>query len=154
MTLFGYIRTSRHLQGWCGWNVPLQPGDPAPQIRRQRDDIHRDVGVSDTTGTRNGGAGRLNGRLVGGGTLVVLAIDRIGRRWPDAIRPICELWNTRRPRRAHASSGWTLVAVKCPFAAPTTASRSAARPQATCSFRRQRAPLFRGEPRPRTWPST
>ena len=27
----------------------------------------------------------------GGDTLVVVAIDRIGRRWPDTIRSICEL---------------------------------------------------------------
>ena len=31
------------------------------------------------------------GRLSGGDTLVVVAIDRIGRRWPDTIRSICEL---------------------------------------------------------------
>ena len=33
----------------------------------------------------------LNGGLAGGDTLVVVAIDRIGRTWQDAVRSICEL---------------------------------------------------------------
>ena len=48
--------------------------------------------LSLSTGTQEcRGWHRLNGRLVGGDTLVVVPIDRIGRRWPDTIRSICEL---------------------------------------------------------------
>ena len=53
--------------------------------------IHRDVGVSGTTGTRERRAWhQLNARLAGGDTLVVVAIDRIGRTWQDTVRSICE----------------------------------------------------------------
>ena len=34
---------------------------------------------------------QLDGRLAGGDTLVVVAIDRIGRTWRDTMRSICEL---------------------------------------------------------------
>ena len=52
---------------------------------------HCDVGVSGTTGTQERrGWHRLNGRLVGSDTLVV-AIDRIGRRWPDTLQCIISL---------------------------------------------------------------
>ena len=55
------------------------------------ENIFRDVGVSGSTGTpKRQGWHHLNGRLSGGDTLVV-AIDRIGRRWPDTIRSICDL---------------------------------------------------------------
>ena len=72
--------------------------DPASQqLQLQRagvplNNIHRDVGVSGTTGTQERrGWHRLSGRLAGGDTLVVVAIDRVSRRWPDTIRSICEL---------------------------------------------------------------
>ena len=51
----------------------------------------------------------LNGRLAGGDTLVVVAIDRIGRRWPDTIRSICELRDRGVKIRslAEAEAQWT-----------------------------------------------
>ena len=64
-SIFGYIRTSRRLQD----GVPLM--DAASQERR--------------------GWHQLDGRLAGGDTLVVVAIDRIGRTWQDTVRSICEL---------------------------------------------------------------
>ena len=90
--IYGYIRTSRRLQeGVLG----MDPASQEFQLRRAGvplDCIHRDVGVSGTTGTQERrGWHRLNGRLAGGDTLVVVAIDRIGRRWPDTIRSVCEL---------------------------------------------------------------
>ena len=90
--IYGYIRTSRRLQE----GVPgMDPASQELQLRRAGvplECIHRDVGVSGTTGTQERrGWHRLNGRLAGGDTLVVVAIDRIGRRWPDTIRSICEL---------------------------------------------------------------
>ena len=51
--------------------------------------IHRDVGVSGTQGRQVWH--QLDVRLAGGDTLVVVAIDRIGRTWQDTVRSICEL---------------------------------------------------------------
>ena len=78
--IYGYIRTSRRLQE----GVPeMDPESQELQPRRvcvPRDNICRDVGVSGATGS------------TAGDTLaVVVLIDRIGRRWPDTIRSICEL---------------------------------------------------------------
>ena len=59
-----------------------------------KDNIFRDVGVSGSTGTQERrGWHRLNDRLAGGDTLVVVvvAIDRIGRRRPDIVCSISEL---------------------------------------------------------------
>ena len=72
--------------------------------------IHRDVGVSGTTGTQERrGWHRLNGRLAGGDILVVVAIDRIGRRWPDTIKAICDLRDRGVKVRslAEAEAQWT-----------------------------------------------
>ena len=90
--IFGYIRTSRQLQE----GVPgMDPASQELQLRRAGvplGNIHRDVGVSGSTGTRERRAWhQLNDRLAGGDTLVVVAIDRIGRTWQDTIRSICEL---------------------------------------------------------------
>ena len=87
--------------------------DPAPQELQLRkagvplDHIHRDVGISGSIGTQGRqGWHQLDGRLAGGDTLVVVAIDRIGRTWQDIVRTICELrdrgvrirsWPKRRP---------------------------------------------------------
>ena len=92
MTTYGYIRTSRQrIQGTAGSDPEVQ----AHQLRQEgvpQFNIHRDVGVSGTTGTQDRkGWHLLNDRLAGGDTLVVVAIDRIGRRWPDTIKSICEL---------------------------------------------------------------
>ena len=90
--LYGYIRTSRQLQeGAPG----VDPASQELQLRRAGvplQNIFRDVGVSGSTGTRERrGWHRLNDRLAGGDILVVVAIDRIGRRSPDIIRSISEL---------------------------------------------------------------
>ena len=74
------------------------------------DNIHRDVGVSGTTGTQERrGWHQLNGRLAGGDTLVVVAIDRIGRTWQDTVRSICELRDRGVKIRslAEAEAQWT-----------------------------------------------
>ena len=108
--IYGYIRTSRRLQE----GVPgMDPASQELQLRRAGvplDCIHRDVGVSGTTGTQERrGWHRLNGRLAGGDTLVVVAIDRIGRRWADTIRSICELRDRGVKVRslADAEKEWT-----------------------------------------------
>ena len=91
-SIFGYIRTSRRLQE----GVPgMDPTSQELQLRRAGvplDCIHRDVGVSGTTGTQGRqGWHQLDARLAGGDTLVVVAIDRIGRTWQDIVWTICEL---------------------------------------------------------------
>ena len=108
--IYGYIRTSRQLQE----GVPgMDPASQELQFQRAgvpRDNIYRDVGVSGSTSTQQRqGWHRLNGRLAGGDTLVVVAIDRIGRRWPDTIRSICDLRDRRVKIRslAEAEAQWT-----------------------------------------------
>ena len=72
--------------------------------------IHRDVGVSGSIGTQERrGWHQLDGRLAGGDTLVVVAIDRIGRTWQDTVRSICELRDrgVRIRSLAEAKVQWT-----------------------------------------------
>ena len=55
-------------------------------------DIYRDVGISGSIGTNSrAGWHALNTRLTSGDTLVVAAIDRIGRRWMDAVNAVRDL---------------------------------------------------------------
>ena len=109
-SIYGYIRTSRRLQE----GVPgMAPVSQELQFRRAGvplANIHRDVGVSGTTGTQGRqGWHQLDGRLAGGDTLVVVAIDRIGRTWQDTIRSICELRDRGVKVRslADAEKEWT-----------------------------------------------
>ena len=73
----------------------MDPASQELQLRRAgvpQFNIHRDVGVSGITGTQGRqGWHQLDGRLASGDTLVVVAIDRIGRTWQDIVRSICEL---------------------------------------------------------------
>ena len=92
MTTYGYIRTSRQrIQGTSG-------SDPAAQAHQLQQDgvpeanIHRDVGISGGTGTNSRAGWRaLDAKLVSGDTLVVVAIDRIGRRWMDTVNAVRDL---------------------------------------------------------------
>ena len=91
----------------------MDPASQELQLRRAgvpQFNIHRDVGVSGTTGTQERqGWHHLNGRLAGGDTLVVVAIDRIGRTWQDTVRSICELRDRGVKIRslAEAAAQWT-----------------------------------------------
>ena len=81
-----------------------------------RDHIYRDVGASGSTGTQERrGWHRLNGRLAGRDTLVVVAIDRIGRRWPDTIRSICELRDLGVKIRSLAETGVGIIGMAPPI---------------------------------------
>ena len=109
-SIYGYIRTSRQLQE----GIPgMDPASQELQLRRagvSLNNIHRDVGVSGSTGTRERRAWhQLNDRLAGGDTLVVAAIDRIGRTWQDTVRSICELRDrgVRIRSLAEAEAQWT-----------------------------------------------
>ena len=92
MTTYGYIRTSRQrIQGTAG-------SDPEAQVHQLRQDgvpeanIHRDVGISGGTGTNSRTGWRaLDAKLAAGDTLVVVAIDRIGRRWMDTVNAVRDL---------------------------------------------------------------
>ena len=74
------------------------------------ENLFRDIGVSGSTGTQERrGWHSLNSRLAGGDTLVVVAIDRIGRTWQDTIRSICSLRDRGVKIRslAEAEAQWT-----------------------------------------------
>ena len=91
----------------------MDPASQELQLRRAGvppANIHRDVGISGITGTQGRqGWHQLDGRLVGGNTLVVVAIDRIGRTWQDIVRTICELRDRGVKIRslAEAEAQWT-----------------------------------------------
>ena len=54
--------------------------------------VYRDTGVTGATGTdQRHGWHRLDGRLSGGDTLVVVRIDRIGRKWLDTLQCVINL---------------------------------------------------------------
>ena len=110
MTTYGYIRTSRQrIQGTSG-------SDPAAQAHQLQQDgvpeanIFRDVGVSGGTGTNSRAGWRtLNARLAAGDTLVVVAIDRIGRRWMDTVNTVRDLRAREIKIRSMAQSEATWV---------------------------------------------
>ena len=108
--IYGYVRTSRRIQE----GVPgMDPESQELQLRRAGvpwENLFRDVGVSGSTGTQERRAWhRLNDRLGGGDTLVVVAIDRIGRTWQDTVRSICSLRDRGVKIRslAEAEAQWT-----------------------------------------------
>ena len=91
----------------------MDPASQELQLRRAGvplANIHRDVGISGTTGTQGcQGWHQLDGRRAGGDTLVVVAIDRIGRTWQDIVRSICDLRDRGVKIRslAEAEAQWT-----------------------------------------------
>ena len=91
----------------------MDPESQELQLRRAGvpwENLFRDIGVSGSTGTQERrGWHRLNGRLAGRDTLVVVAIDRIGRRWPDTIRSICELQDLGVKIRSLAETGVGII---------------------------------------------
>ena len=110
MTTYGYIRTSRQrIQGTSG-------SDPEAQAHQLRQDgvpeanIHRDVGISGGTGTNSRAGWRaLDAKLAAGDTLVVVAIDRIGRRWMDTVNAVRDLRTREVKIRSLAQSEATWV---------------------------------------------
>ena len=95
-SIFGYILTSRQLQDGVPGMDPNLPGAAAPQGR-----LHRHPGAA--------GLAPVGYPLAGGDTLVVVAIDRIGRIWQDTVRSICELRDRGVKIRslAEAETQWT-----------------------------------------------
>ena len=109
MTLFGYIRTSRHLQEGVAGMDPFSQELRFREAGVQRDNVYRDIGVSGATGTdQRHGWHRLDGRLSGADTLVVVRIDRIGRRWLDTLQCIIALRARGvKIRSLDETEGWT-----------------------------------------------
>ena len=84
--IYGYVRTSRPRVS------ELSGSDPETQRQQllaagvALSHIYQDVGVSGTYGTNSRkGWHSLDSRLGQGDTLVVVSIDRIGRRWLDTM---------------------------------------------------------------------
>ena len=110
MTVYGYIRTSRQrIEGTAGSDPEAQ----AYQLR-QADvpdaNIYRDVGVSGGTGTNSRAGWRaLDSRLRAGDTLVVVALDRIGRRWMDTLSATRDLRKRGVSIRSLADTEWSWI---------------------------------------------
>ena len=90
--IYGYVRTSRP-------RVSELAGSD-PETQRQQllvadvalSRIYQDVGGSGTSGTNSRrGWHSLDSRLAQGETLIVVSIDRIGRRWLDTMGNIHDL---------------------------------------------------------------
>ena len=89
---YGYVRTSRPRVS------ELAGSDPETQRQQMLaagvalSHIYQDVGVSGTSGTNSRrGWHSLESRMAQGDTLVVVSIDRIGRRWLDTMGNIHDL---------------------------------------------------------------
>ena len=93
MNTYGYIRTSRqHKLDGSGSSNPETQNLQLLEAGVDQEYIYRDVGVSETVGTNSRkNWHRLGRKMVAGDTLVVVAIDRIGRRWQDTIRCMLRL---------------------------------------------------------------
>ena len=86
-------RSNSGVQACLGTTSTATSAFPAPLAPRERKARHR-----------------LNGRLVSRDTLVVVAIDCIGRRWPETIRSICDLRDRRGVKvrsMVQAEAQWT-----------------------------------------------
>ena len=113
---YGYIRTSRQR---IAVNAGSDPEAQALQLRGAGvapGDIYRDVGISRSIGTNSrAGWHALNTRLTAGDTLVVAAIDRIGRRWMDTVNAVRDLrtrgarYSPSPPRRLPGRPAWRLT---------------------------------------------
>ena len=72
-----------------------RPASQAQQLRQDgvpEADIHRDVAISGRHGHHcRVGWRALDAKLAAGDTLVVVAIDRIGRRWMDTVNTVRDL---------------------------------------------------------------
>ena len=83
------------IRSWRAAGGGQRPGNSAPAVagrRRGAFHIYQDVGISGTSGTNSRRDWHsLDSRLAQGDTLVVVSIDRIGRRWLDTMGNIHDL---------------------------------------------------------------
>ena len=89
---YGYVRTSRPRVSELSGSDPKTQRQQLLAAGVALTHIYQDVGVSGTSGTNSRrGWHSLDSRLAQGGTLVVVSIDRIGRRWLDTMVNIHDL---------------------------------------------------------------
>ena len=89
---YGYVRTSRPRVSELAGSDPETQRQQLLAAGVALSHIYQDVGVSGTSGTNSRrGWHSLDSYLVQGDTLVVVSIDRIGRRWLDTMGNIHDL---------------------------------------------------------------
>ena len=89
---YGYVRTSRPRVSELAGSDPETQRQQLLTAGVALSHIYQDVGVSGTSGTNSRrGWHSLDSRLAQGDTLVVVSIDRIGRRWLDTMGNIHDL---------------------------------------------------------------
>ena len=89
---YGYVRTSRPRVSELAGSDPETQRQQLLAAGVALSHIYQDVGVSGTSGTNSRrGWHSLESRLGQGDTLVVVSIDRIGRRWLDTMGNIHDL---------------------------------------------------------------
>ena len=89
---YGYVRTSRPRVSELAGSDPETQRQQLLAAGVALSHIYQDVGVSGTSGTNSRrGWHSLDSRLGQGDTLVVVSIDRIGRRWLDTMGNIHDL---------------------------------------------------------------
>ena len=86
---YGYVRTSRLRVSELAGSDPETQRQQLLAADLALSHIYQDVGISGTSGTSGTNSRRgwhsLDSRLAQGDTLVVVSIDRIGRRWLDTM---------------------------------------------------------------------
>ena len=93
---YGYVRTSRPRVSELAGSDPETQRQQLLAAGVALSHIYQDVGVSGTSGTNSRrGWHSLDSRLAQGDTLVVVSIDRIGRRWLDTMGNIHDLQSAR-----------------------------------------------------------
>ena len=89
---YGYVRFSRPRVSELSGSDPETQRQQLLAVGVALSHIYQDVGVSGTSGTNSRrGWHSLDSRLAQGDTLVVVSIDRIGRRWLDTMGNIHDL---------------------------------------------------------------
>ena len=89
---YGYVRTSRSRVSELSGSVPETQRQQLLAAGEALSRIYQDVGVSENSGTNSRRAWHsLDSWLAPGDTLVVVSIDRIGRRWLDTMGNIHHL---------------------------------------------------------------
>ena len=89
---YGYVRTSRPRVSELAGSDPETQRQQLLAAGVALSHIYQDVGVSGTSGINSRrGWHSLDSRLAQGDTLVVVSIDRIGRRWLDTMGNIHDL---------------------------------------------------------------
>ena len=90
--IYGYVRTSRPRVSELSGSDPETQRQQLLAAGMALSHIYQDVGVSGTSDTNNRWAWHsLDSRLAQGDTLVVVSIDRIGRRRLDTLGNIHDL---------------------------------------------------------------